>query len=179
MYIRNLTTNDEKKNFLAYMYEVLRRMEITPLSKTTRVSCYKGEFRHINCTNYATKETFKNMDEIALYRRSSIEYEKKAGKVETLPDGRIVIHGFLTIPTNDIKSDNTINSVPDFILAYLNYPYIRQCAPDIPGQYINPELQEYQTRSAFGYLLGSYEGLEFMRRDFELKYKKEQEMEQN
>lgn len=174
---------ETKIQFLLYLEKTLKRIKPIEIAKCLTKVTYLGDPLVVDSNTYKVEEIFKSEEELAKSGRRSLTegYEKQNSCFHK--DGIICLKSFLDIPTNDTRFEKKQidNDKVCLIAAYMLYPNVRKYAPKILTECINEDIQEYETKDAFGYFLASYEALTKYRKEYEkiLENEKAKEMENN
>lgn len=180
---KNAQLNDQQRLSLQDYHEIKNRIKINRMASCTTKTTYKGDFCSVDAIPYVVEEYFKNIEEFK--NCSDRRLLDKGYETENLiiyKDETVCVRSFLYIPTNDVRSekkeisDDAVRS----IAAYMSYPKIRKEFPNMLVMLLNEEIHEYQTNDQYGYFLASYQGLNYLRKEYErlVEYTKEQEQNQ-
>jgi len=168
MFISNELTEQGKQDFQKYLCKIINRMKVIQLLGTDSKTYYKGDPAKVHCEDFRIEEYFKNEEELENSGRRPLDNEYEMNNIVKFKDGTVCVKSILDIPSFDLKFEKKENNFDVRLLsAYMNYPTVRKYAPNIIAECINEDIQEYQTNDAFGYFLGSYEGLNILRKEFE------------
>ena len=180
MFITNELTEEQKIEFQDYISQILAKIKIEKTRSTRKKLTYRGDPVEVESDNFFVEEYFEDEEDLNRFGRQPLNDGYEKDNFAKLEDGRICIKSVLKIPLSDRRSEKKeIDYDPRLIVAYMNYPLVRKFAPNILLECINKDIQEYQTKDSFGSFLASFNGMNVLRKDYEIFLKqveKEQKM---
>ncbi len=168
MYIDNRLDDESKQKFIKYLDLVKNRLKIFTLYERQEPVKYKWEVSTMDFMAVRVDEYFKNEDDLTRSGRRPLEDGYEKSSLTTFRDGTLCVKSIFSLPfAIEDWHDPAVVERAKLIIAYMNYPKIREHAPNILKECIPGSLHNKQIVNAFGFLIPTYEAILYLRKEFE------------